>query len=86
MVVGGSDEARAGATGEEARVDDDVARREELDRAAAGRDRSALGQVWRFAMANKKWWMAPIIIVLLLVGVLVVVSSTGAGPLLYTLF
>ena len=68
-------------------MEDEAARRQqELEQAARGRDRGALSQVWRFAMANKKWWMAPIIVVLLLVGVLVVVSSTGAGPLLYTLF
>jgi hypothetical protein len=39
-----------------------------------------------FLRANKKWWLLPIIIVLLLFGVLVLLSSTGLAPFIYTLF
>ncbi len=35
---------------------------------------------------NKKWWMLPLIAVLLAFGVLMVLSSTGAAPFIYTLF
>jgi len=35
---------------------------------------------------NKKWWLIPILVVLFLVGLLVVLSSTGAAPFIYTLF
>jgi len=35
---------------------------------------------------NKKWWLTPIILVLGLVGLLVVLTATGAGPFIYTLF
>jgi hypothetical protein len=35
---------------------------------------------------NKAWWMAPILIVLALVGILLLATSTGALPFIYTLF
>jgi hypothetical protein len=35
---------------------------------------------------NRKWWMLPLIAVLLAFGVLMVLSSTGAAPFIYTLF
>ena len=39
-----------------------------------------------FIKENKAWWMIPILVVLGLVGLLVVLSSTGAAPFIYTLF
>jgi hypothetical protein len=39
-----------------------------------------------FIQENKAWWMIPILIVLGMVGLLVVLSSTGAAPFIYTLF
>jgi hypothetical protein len=39
-----------------------------------------------FMRDTKKWWLAPIILVLLLIGLLAVLSSTAAAPLIYTLF
>ena len=47
---------------------------------------SFLGEFWEFARHNKKWWLTPVVLSLLLVGVLVVLSATGAGPFIYTLF
>ncbi len=47
---------------------------------------SFLGEFWRFARQNKKWWLTPVVLSLLLVAVLVVLSASGAGPLVYTLF
>ncbi len=45
--------------------------------------RELMGFLW----ANKLWWMSPIVVVLLLVGGLVVLgSSTGLGPFVYSLF
>lgn len=37
-----------------------------------------------FLINNKKWWLTPIILVLLLVGVMIVLTSSGAAPFLYT--
>ena len=45
-----------------------------------------LREFWAFLRYNKKWWLTPILLVLLLVGVLVVLSGTGAAPLIYTLW
>ena len=39
-----------------------------------------------FIKENKAWWMIPILVVLGLVGLLVILSSTGAAPFIYTLF
>jgi len=55
-------------------------------RAAQERRSNFLAEFWQFARANKKWWLTPIIVILLLVGVFVLLGSTGAGPLIYTLF
>lgn len=37
-----------------------------------------------FLKYNKKWWLTPIVAVLLLVGVLIVLTTSGAAPFLYT--
>lgn len=39
-----------------------------------------------FLRDNKKWWLVPLLVTFLLVGALIVLTSTGAGPFLYTLF
>lgn len=39
-----------------------------------------------FIRENKAWWMIPILLVLGMVGLLIVLSSTGAAPFIYTLF
>jgi hypothetical protein len=50
------------------------------------RDTGFVREFLGFLSANKKWWLLPIIIVLLLFGVLVLLSSTGLAPFIYTLF
>ena len=60
----------------------------EFETHAEGRRRSTLvGELWRFLLHNKKWWMLPILLVILLLGVLVLLSaSSGVAPFIYTLF
>jgi hypothetical protein len=42
-----------------------------------------LGFLWR----NKKWWLIPMVSVLVVFGLFLVFASTsGLGPLIYTLF
>lgn len=53
---------------------------------AEKRGESLAVELWSFLSYNKKWWLLPILIVMLLLGVLVVLSSTGAAPFIYTLF
>ncbi|MBI5082083.1 MAG: hypothetical protein HZC38_06665 [Chloroflexi bacterium] len=46
-----------------------------------------IGELFGFLWRNKRWWLIPMVAVLLLFGVLLVFASTsGLGPLIYTLF
>ena len=47
---------------------------------------SLIGEFILFITENKAWWMIPILITLGLIGVLVLLTSTGAAPFIYTLF
>lgn len=48
---------------------------------------STLGELFRFMWQRKLWWLMPMIVVLLLfVGLIVLGSTTGVGPFIYTLF
>lgn len=42
--------------------------------------------LWDFLKTNKKWWLLPIIAMLLIFGLLILLSSTGVAPFIYTLF
>jgi len=45
------------------------------------------GELLAFLWHRKLWWMIPFVAVLLLFGILIVVgSTTGVGPFVYTLF
>ncbi|MDP9360683.1 MAG: DUF5989 family protein [Acidobacteriota bacterium] len=56
------------------------------NKARRGRRGGLAGELWGFLMQSKKWWLIPIVLMLLLVSVLVVLSTTGAAPFIYTLF
>jgi len=60
-------------------------RRAQVERAADERS-SWLGELWAFLRDNKRWWLAPVVIAIVALGALVLLGSTGAGPLVYTLF
>ena len=45
-----------------------------------------LRELWDFLRENRAWWLTPIVAVLLLISALVILSATGAAPLIYTLF
>ena len=45
------------------------------------------GELLGFLWHRKLWWMFPMVFILLVFGILIVVgSSTGVGPFIYTLF
>ncbi len=45
------------------------------------------GELFAFLWHRKMWWMIPMVAVLLFFGIIIVVgSSTGVGPFIYTLF
>ena len=44
-------------------------------------------ELLRFLWQQKRWWMIPFVVTLLLVAVLLLVgSTTGVAPFIYTLF
>jgi len=47
---------------------------------------SFLGDFWAFVKTNKKWWLVPIIVLFLGFALLVLLSSTGLAPFIYTIF
>lgn len=47
---------------------------------------SLVQEFMQFIVENKKWWLIPILLSFGLIGLLVVLSSTGAAPFIYTLF
>jgi hypothetical protein len=54
--------------------------------AAAQSGGSFMGDLWGFLNMNKKWWLLPTVIVFLILGLLILLSSTGIAPFIYTLF
>jgi len=56
--------------------------REEAERPAP----PLLVEFWDFLKHNKKWWLLPILLVILLLGLLVILSSSGVGAFMYTVF
>jgi hypothetical protein len=48
---------------------------------------SGVGELVRFVMSNKKWWLAPIVLLLAMLGFLLVATQGSAlAPFIYTLF
>jgi len=48
---------------------------------------SVVGELLGFLWQRKLWWLIPMMVVLLLFGLLMIFASTsGVGPLIYTLF
>lgn len=44
------------------------------------------GELWTFLKTSKKWWMIPIVLAFLLFAGVIILSSTGVAPFIYTLF
>lgn len=54
--------------------------------AAANTRNGFVSDLWYFLKTNKKWWLIPILGLFLVLGLLVLLSSTGLAPFIYTLF
>ena len=58
-----------------------------FEKAAAAQPKSGfMSDLWSFLKTNKKWWLLPILITFLILGLLILLSSTGLAPFIYTLF
>ena len=58
----------------------------EFEKAGDDKPLSLVQEFVHFIVDNKKWWLIPILIAFALIGLLIVLSSTGAAPFIYTLF
>jgi hypothetical protein len=58
----------------------------DFERIGEEKQPSLVGEFVSFIWENKAWWMIPILLVFGLIGILVLLSSTGAAPFIYTLF
>jgi drug/metabolite transporter superfamily protein YnfA len=59
----------------------------EFEKAAAVSSRGGfVHDLWDFLKTNKKWWLVPILVMLLIFSLLILLSSTGVAPFIYTLF
>ncbi|MGQ0569402.1 MAG: DUF5989 family protein [Armatimonadota bacterium] len=46
-----------------------------------------LGELFQFLLERKLWWMIPMVVLLLVFSALIILGSTaGIGPFIYTLF
>jgi hypothetical protein len=46
-----------------------------------------IGELWRFVLARKKFWLLPMLVMMLLLGGLVVLTKGSAiAPFIYTIF
>ncbi len=54
--------------------------------AARQRQVGPIGEFLYFLRRTRKWWLLLILVPLLVVGAVLVIGSTAAGPLIYTLF
>lgn len=59
--------------------------REFADRASRAQT-GILRETLRFVRREQKWFLAPILLLLLAAGAFVLLTSTGAAPLIYALF
>lgn len=64
----------------------DISQQSEFERQAQLRRPSFLSEYIYLLKTNKKWWLLPLILLILLFGALMILSSTGAAPFIYTLF
>ena len=67
-------------------MSDDSPELNEFERGAEAGRTGLIAEFWEFLKHNKKWWLLPILVVMLVIGALVMLGSSAAAPLIYTLF
>lgn len=65
---------------------EDPNEKNEFEKAGDDQPLTLVQEFLLFVVENKKWWLIPILLSFALIGLLVVLSSTGAAPFIYTLF
>ncbi len=64
----------------------DPEKKSEFEKAGDEPPLTLIQEFAQFILENKAWWLIPILLSLGLIGVIVMLSSTGAAPFIYTLF
>jgi hypothetical protein len=59
---------------------------QDFDKLARSARQSFIGEVWHLLTSDRRFWLAPIVIAIVILGVLVLLTSTGVAPFIYTLF
>jgi hypothetical protein len=57
-----------------------------LSELASQRSTNIVSELWSVVRSSRKWWLLPILSSLLLIGFFLILATTGAAPLIYTLF
>jgi hypothetical protein len=60
--------------------------RRSLDELHKAGSRWLLAELWWFVRTTGKWWLVPVLVALAVLGLVVTLSASGYGPLLYSLF
>ncbi len=47
---------------------------------------SLAGEAVHMVRTTRKWWLLPLILLLVVLGLFLLITSTGVGPLIYTIF
>jgi hypothetical protein len=63
-----------------------VSTKTDFERASEAKPPGVAREFLQFLAENRKWWMLPIVLLLLLFSLLIFFATTGAAPLIYTLF
>ena len=59
---------------------------QEFEAHAQQKEPGIVREFWDFLRDNKKWWLLPLVVTLLALSGLVIATSTGLAPFLYTFF
>ena len=59
-------------------------RKSDFESAAEKSGGGLLSELWGFLKSNKKWWLLPIVIMFLVFSFLILLTSTGLGPFIYS--
>ena len=47
---------------------------------------SFIGEFFHMVRTKRKWWILPLVLILVAFGVMMVLSSSGIAPFIYTVF
>jgi len=61
-------------------------KKNDFEQASAEPRKGVLRELGGFIKERRKWWLVPLLVAMLILGILILLSSTGLAPFIYTLF